>query len=450
MSKNVEKTKLHIKGMHCVSCEMLLEKEFKKIPGLRYCKVNHKKGNAEIVCEENIPISKFENAVHDCGYEIVEEDGNKSHKEKKNTGIDYLKMFTIALGLGMFLFFLGKFDLMRFLPDLNGEINVIIALLMGFVASISTCLALTGGIVMSFGATVHVHEGRKHHLFSRSIPHIYFHIGRIVGFVVLGGVLGLIGSKINYSLSFTGYLTIIIAVVMFYIGLQILGILPDITKLGFHLPKFLSRKIHNLESNDHHLMPIIIGVLTFFLPCGFTQTMQLAAVASQDFFTGAFVMGAFALGTLPVLLSVGIGSTYAHREKMGVFNKLIGVLIVFFAIYSFNSGLVLSGSQFTIDFWSDRGPATTSVVEDDVQVVKMDVDYTFYPTEFNVKKGVPVRWEINGINLSGCSREIVIPTLNVRKKLNKGLNVIEFTPENEGVIPFSCWMGMINGKFVVK
>ena len=445
------KKKLHIQGMHCVSCEILLEKEFKKIPGLRTCKVSHKHGNAEIDCEDSVPMEKFEKIVHDSGYKLLEEppdsDRVKKAKEEREKP-DYLQIVLIAIGLGAIFFVLQRADVMRFFPNFGSQVNVFIALLMGVVASLSTCLALTGGIVMSFGAMVHVHEGKEPSLLARALPHIYFHIGRVGGFVLLGGLLGLLGSKIDYSLNFTGYLTILIAIVMFYVGLQILNIVPNITKLGFHLPKSLSGKIDSLQSNDHHLMPMLIGVMTFFLPCGFTQTMQLAAVASQDLFTGSMIMGAFAIGTMPVLLSVGIGSTYAHQAKMQFFYKFIGVIIVFFGLYSFNSGLVLAGSPVTIDFW-DRGNATDSVVSGDVQVVKMDVDWSFKPNEFKVRKGVPVRWEINGINISGCSNEIVIPSLNIRKKLEQGLNIVEFTPEKEGVIPFSCWMGMLNGRFIV-
>ena len=355
----------------------------------------------------------------------------------------------ITIGLAALFFILSKIEIIRFLPNFGGQINILIALFMGVVASLSTCLALTGGIVMGFGSLVRVHEGRKHHLFSRAIPHIYFHIGRVGGFMLLGGLLGLVGSKINYSLTFTGYLTILIAVVMFYIGLQILKIVPNITKLGFHLPKFLSRKIHDLEKNDQHMMPILVGALTFFLPCGFTQTMQLAAVTSQNPLTGALIMGAFAVGTMPVLLSVGIGSTYAHKEKMQFLYRFIGVVVVFFSLYSFNSGLVLAGSPVTIDFWNRGQETTSSEVSGNVQTIKMDVDWTFKPTEFEIKKGIPVRWEINGINVSGCSNEIVIPKLNIRKKIDIGLNLIEFTPEKEGVLPFSCWMGMLNGRFIV-
>jgi sulfite exporter TauE/SafE len=36
--------------------------------------------------------------------------------------------------------------------------------------------------------------------------------------------------------------------------------------------------------------PIIIGIGTFFLPCGFTQSMQIAALSSNSFLTGGLIM----------------------------------------------------------------------------------------------------------------------------------------------------------------
>lgn len=447
------KYKINIAGMHCVSCEILLEKEFKKISTLKRCSVNHKKGNAEITCDSPIPLSQIKKIIGECGYNVIDKENSTSPntpppstKQKPN----YLQIALTAAALAIIFLILGKIDIMRFLPNFGDKINIFIALFMGVVASLSTCLALTGGIVMSLGSMVHIHEGRKNHFLARAKPHLHFHIGRIGGFMILGGILGLIGSKINYSLTFTGYLTIVIAIIMFYIGLQILNLVPNITKLGFHLPKFLSSKIHTLETSDHHLVPMLIGVLTFFLPCGFTQTMQLAAVTSQNFLTGALIMGAFALGTLPILLSVGIGSTYAHKQKMQFFYRFIGVLIIFFSMYSLNSGLVLAGSPFTIDFWNSKQSASSSQISNNIQIVKMDIDWNFKQKEFKIKKGIPVRWEINGINLSGCSNRIVIPILNIEKTLNKGSNVIEFTPEENGIIPFSCWMGMLNGRFIVN
>ena len=70
---------------------------------------------------------------------------------------------------------------------------------------------------------------------------------------------------------------------------------------------------------------------------------------------------------------------------MGFVNKVIGVVVVFFALYSFNSGLVLSGANFTLDFNVEDTANQTETV-DGIQIAKMDVDWTFIPNEFVVKK----------------------------------------------------------------
>lgn len=66
------------------------------------------------------------------------------------------------------------------------------------------------------------------------------------------------------------------------------------------------------------------------------------------------------------------------------------------------------------------------------------------------KKGVPVRWVIKGDNITGCTNKIIIPSLGISQALNAGDNIVRFTPNKAGEIPFSCWMGMVRGKFVVS
>ncbi len=444
------KNTYHIKGMHCKSCEILLESAIKNLNGVKQVDVSHKEHLATVYSDFPISEERISETVKECGYEIVKDhEEAKVHTGKKNSFDDYMEIAIISVLILFLAFVLGKLEIARYFPDIGNDAGIAIAFVLGLVASVSTCLVLLGGIVMSLGEMYPVQEEVRHPFLAKAKPHIYFHIGRIGGFIILGGLLGLIGSKINYSISFTGYLTMVVALVMFYIGLQILKIVPNISKLGFHLPKFLSNKIHTLRGSNHYFAPVLIGVLTFFLPCGFTQSMQLAAVASQSFLSGALIMGAFAVGTMPVLISLGIGSTFAKERNFSVFNKFIGVIIVFFAFYSFNSGLILSGSSFNLKFWESKNTAS-AVIQDDVQIVKMNVDYGYDPSEFKIKKDIPVRFIINGVNVSGCSRGFVIPSLGIQKTLSEGENIVEFTPKKSGILPFSCSMGMISGRFIVE
>jgi len=43
-----------------------------------------------------------------------------------------------------------------------------------------------------------------------------------------------------------------------------------------------------------------------------------------------------------------------------------------------------------------------------------------------------------------------VPKLGLMFDVREGEQTIEFTPQEAGVIPWSCWMGMIPGSFVVQ
>ena len=73
----------------------------------------------------------------------------------------------------------------------------------------------------------------------------------------------------------------------------------------------------------------------------------------------------------------------------------------------------------------------------------------YSPNYFTVKKGIPVRWVINGKNIFGCQGYFIVPSLNISKALNAGENLIEFTPTETGFINFSCGMGMYRGRIEV-
>jgi sulfite exporter TauE/SafE len=99
--------------------------------------------------------------------------------------------------------------------------------------------------------------------------------------------------------------------------------LPLISELeGFtlSLPKvlhdYLVLRIRGSEYS--HKNSFVLGASTFFLPCGFTQAMQLYAMSSGNVFSGALIMGVFAVGTTPGLLSIG-GLTSVLREFLPKF-----------------------------------------------------------------------------------------------------------------------------------
>jgi regulator of replication initiation timing len=85
------------------------------------------------------------------------------------------------------------------------------------------------------------------------------------------------------------------------------------------------------------------------------------------------------------------------------------------------------------------------------QVVEMHITYEgFKPSTLTIKNGIPVKWIIYGDQVSSCTNKIIVPSLNISKSIVAGENIINFTPKTTGTIDFSCWMGMVKGKFMVN
>jgi plastocyanin len=200
-------------------------------------------------------------------------------------------------------------------------------------------------------------------------------------------------------------------------------------------------------------MPFIMGALTFFLPCGFTITVQSLALVSGNPWQGAFIMGLFALGTAPMLLAIGLSSV-AFFEKPHLsltFSKVAGFLVLFFASFTiYNQATVLG-------FFNQNQVAPYAVLQvpivDGKQVIAMTASAgKDNPDYFLVKAGTPVRWKITAQGQLGCNGAIVSRGLfDGLVYLRPGETTVkEFTPQIAGKYRFSCTMGMVSGGKLIR
>ena len=89
-------------------------------------------------------------------------------------------------------------------------------------------------------------------------------------------------------------------------------------------------------------------------------------------------------------------------------------------------------------------------LENGVQIVKMTQTSSGYsPNSFTIKKGIPVKWIVTSEDAFTCAASIVSSKLGIRKNLEAGENIIEFTPTEAGQVRFTCSMGMYSGVFNV-
>lgn len=439
-----------VRGMHCASCELLVEKNLKGVAGVNKVKASTKKHCVMIESDGTVDEAQVAQAIRDAGYEVGEpvdrrawftRNGN-AYAELLLAAMILLALYVVAKGTG----------LLQLSMATGSGTDLVSAAVIGLTAGFSTCMALVGGLVLGASARyAEVHPEASS--IQKFRPHAFFNLGRILGFFLLGGLLGTVGGFLTPSAIFLGVLTIFVSFVMIFLGLQITEISPRLARWKFALPANLSRALGlNRSAREYsHTGAMALGALTFFLPCGFTQTMQLNAVASGSFVHGAFIMAAFALGTAPGLLGIGGLTSIMKGPKASLFFKTAGLAVIAFGLFNLLNGYRLTGWAAPIAAGNQNVPTVTNVVlEDGVQVARMKQTWDGYaPTEFVVKKGIPVRWLIDAENPNSCSGGVSVPSLGILEYFKVGENEIRFTPEKVGEIRFTCTMGMYPGRFVV-
>ena len=320
---------LHVSGTHCASCKILIEDVLGDQDFIQSAHVDLKKEVVEIETNSSKNTSEIVSILNskmkNNGYTFSEEK-LITEKEINNTIWTAIPM---GIGFLVLFFILQKSGILNL--GIGGGATPATSFIIGIIASLSSCLAIVGGLILSLSAKVSQDEGGK----AAKKPIILFHAGRLFGFAILGGVLGLIGKAIGISFLLSAVLGLVASAVMIMLGLNLLGAFK---KNKITLPSGIFSFFRKAESATW--APVLIGLGTFFLPCGFTQSMQISALSSGSFFSGLMIMFSFALGTLPVLGLLSFGSvSFAQSKNAPLFFKTAGVVVVGLGVFSLLSGL---------------------------------------------------------------------------------------------------------------
>jgi len=320
-----KKHTFHVSGTHCASCKILIEDILGEQDFVGKVEVNLKKETVEIETESEKSIEEIADLltskIKANGYALSVE---KIIKAKEDV---IWKALPIGLAFLLLFFILQKSGILNL--GLGGEITPLAGFLIGLIASVSSCLAIVGGLVLSLSAKISEDNVNDTKTF------LFFHFGRLFSFAILGGILGVVGNAIGINFTFTAILGILASLVMLFLGLNLLGLF---SRNKITLPAGIFNFFRKIEHKT--LTPLIIGFGTFFLPCGFTQSMQIVALSSGSFGAGAVLMFSFALGTLPMLLLLSFGSaSFAHSKHAPLFFKSAGVIVVGLGLFALLGGL---------------------------------------------------------------------------------------------------------------
>jgi uncharacterized protein len=327
----------YVKGMHCASCEVLIEKKLLKIPGVEAVDASTADGKAVIEYEGDKPAVNVLNDIFKKDNYTFFENQQALQEEKPQNGSlssPTIIGFAVAMVIIMAFLLLDRMGISGFF-NISSTSSLFSFFGFGILAGLSSCAALVGGMVLSLSKQWSELYSPGDTSSKKLQPHILFNVGRILSYGLLGGVLGLIGSRLSFSFTVTAWLVIGISLLMVILGCQMLGV-AFLRKFQIGVPKFITRKIADEKKFEGRYMPFAMGAATFFLPCGLTITAQTVALLSGSPIQGALIMGFFALGTAPMLLLIGISSVkfFSKPHMSLVFSRVAGFLVLFFALYN--------------------------------------------------------------------------------------------------------------------
>ncbi len=465
---------LILDGMTCRSCEVMIERKLKKVSGIESVHGDSHKGLVRVKYVGREPaVEMFRNALaSDRKYAVK---GFLSHKKLENylrsRGSRTQKRPTFGRIMGIFaLAFLAaglfvKLGLIKSGVEIGSSIEFGAAFVIGLIAAISSCIAVIGGLLISSVVQYQKECGEGNSWSTRMVPVGLFVAGRVISYTIFGGIIGWLGSAFTMPPIVTGGLVVVAALYMLVMGLDMLQIAPpSFKRLLPGMPKSLSHRLMDMGlGRASWITPFFTGAVTFFIPCGFTQALQLYALTSGSFASGAMVLGAFALGTVPALSLLGLSLNAFKGSARTFFFHFAGALVIIMGIVNIQNGFAISGHPLsfspvasffarTTTYDTSAAVAPSSVqatVKDGKQEIRMVAEGGYSPNDFTVKAGIPVEWIIDASQALGCERAFQVPGLRIRQVLDVGINTIEFTAQ-PGTYSFSCSMGMYRGTLRVN
>ncbi len=451
-----------IKGMHCSSCANLIENSLKdKVNNIS---ISFSKEEAEIDFDESkISEKEIIEKIKELGYEACPTKSNNMEIDSANISasekISSQAWFIIILALALVIGSLFYFNIIN-LPNLPKisipQLGEKTSLWLLFAAGILTgfhCVSMCGAFVMSYTSKNAINGYKGYG------QHFIYGFSKVFSYAIIGGIFGLIGGIFAFSIGLRGAVAIFAGIFMIFYALSMFG-LKFFRKFQFN-PKFLTKMTNEASKSakGFYKGPFITGLLNgLFIACGPLQAMYLYAAGTGSFFNGAASLAVFGLGTLPVMIGFGSFATAISHKTTQRILKISAVIVLILGLIMLNRGLTLVGSNYNYESIKTKLIGTEIVsqgtnfatINNRIQEINMDVDSSGYsPNSFVLKKGVPVKWNINVKELTGCNSELILRQYNIDKNLKQGLNIIEFIPDKIGTITFTCGMGMLHGSFIV-
>jgi sulfite exporter TauE/SafE len=222
------------------------------------------------------------------------------------------------------------------------EAGYLLAFTTGILGGFGHCIGMCGPLVTSYTLATPI-SGIPPSVFNRLTPHLFYNLGRITTYTLIGGIMGFSGSFVNVAGRIAGIqnvVAILAGLMMIFMGLSIIGLRRDTVWIERHnlLVLRAAQRVLGLSSPSRYYP---LGLILGLLPCGLSYTVFIAAAGTGGPFPGMLTGFLFGLGTLPALLLFGavmssLGATLRKRIY-----RAGGVLVIVMGIYFLYRGVKL-------------------------------------------------------------------------------------------------------------
>ena len=419
--------------MVCTSCEIRIEKAVKKLKGVKLVKASYRKSVVTIEFDSSICTrTEIIVSIKKAGYNV-----DKSNS-KANTSSEIFSITSMVLVAILIVILSQNSGSFNISSSLSSKVSFGALFVIGLFSSLH-CVGMCGGIMLSQSITIN-----NNSKFENLKPSLLYNLGRLISYTILGGIVGGLGSIFSLSTFTQGFISLLAGIFMVFMGLNIYGF----KSLRFFNIKLPWSKCSN--SSNKKRTPFIVGLINGFMPCGPLQAMQVYALATGNIVSGALSMFFFGLGTIPLMLLFGAISSFFTSKNTKVLLKISGAIVLVLGISMSNRGLSILGVNLipsniisnNTESSSTPNSEAIAVINGDEQILKISATASGYsPKTTYIQRGIKTKLIIDGDTITSCNNQVIFPSLNIKKTLSKGENIIEFTPTDED-INFSCWMGM--------
>lgn len=221
-------------------------------------------------------------------------------------------------------------------------LDLLLIFSLGFLGSFGHCAGMCGPITAAFSLS---HDRQEASPQQQLVFHGLLNLGRLLSYVLIGAGIGALGSVLIAGGQMAGIgsglrrgMAIFTGSLLIWFGLSQIspGLLPHLPFLhplaSGSLHQRLSSAMVKLSLQSRWWTPFLLGAVWGLIPCGFLYTAQIKAAETGNLWAGGATMLAFGLGTIPVMIGVGVSTALVSADRRSQLYRIGGWITLIIGI----------------------------------------------------------------------------------------------------------------------